>query len=66
MTPDHSPAFIDDDWISGAREVLNITRFTVNEAPVWVTHGQKVRPQSADGVFGDIGQRLAQRRSKHE
>lgn len=62
----HSPAFIDDDWISCACEVFNITRFTINEAPVRFTHSQEVRPQSADGVFGDVGQRLAQRRSKHE
>lgn len=61
-----SPAFIGDLRISSAGEVLDIPQSAVDEAPVRFADGQEVRSQAADGVFGDVGQRLAQRRSEHE
>lgn len=71
MDPDWSlqrepvPGFIDQELVSCAGEVLNVSSsFAVDGIQRRFAHGQEVWPQAADGVLGDVCQRLASTSSK--
>lgn len=56
----HPPALVGHPLVSGAGEGFNILpQRTVDGLPVRLAHVQEVRPQPANGVLGDVGQRLA-------
>lgn len=61
------PGLILQKLLSRAGEVLDVSaRLAVDTLPCWFAHSQKVRPQTADGVFSDVSQRLAGGGSKHK
>lgn len=61
-----SPGFVHQKVISSACEVLYVSScFTVDPIPRWFAYSQEMRPQSTDGVFSNISQRLAGSSSKH-
>lgn len=59
-------SFVHQKVISSTCEVLYVSScFTVDPIPHWFAYSQEVRPQSTDGVFGNVSQRLAGSGSKH-
>ena len=54
------PALVDLGCVSAACEVFDIIpQWTVDLVPVGLADVQEVWPEPADGVLGDVGQRLA-------
>lgn len=57
---DSPPALVDPGGVSAADKVFDVLPDgTVNLTPVGSAHVQEVRPEAADGVLGDVGERLA-------
>lgn len=60
------PGLIHQKLVSCACEILNVsTSFAVETIPDRFAHSQEVWPQTADGVLGYVGQRLASTSAKH-
>lgn len=56
----HPPALVGHPLVSGAGELFDVhPQRAVDELPVGLAHVQEVGPEAADGVLGDVGQRLA-------
>lgn len=61
------PGLFDYGRVPRADEVLDVSPSrTVDLRPVRLAHVQKVRPQPADGVLGDIRERLTYGGTEHE
>lgn len=60
------PGLIYQKLVSSAGEVLNVSAsFAVDAIPDWFTYSQEVWPQTTDGVFGYVCQRLASSSPEH-
>lgn len=64
---DSPPALVDLGGVPAADKVFDVLPGgAVNLTPVWPAHVQEVGPQAADGVLGDVGERLAHGGAKQE
>lgn len=61
------PALVDLGGVSVADKVFDVLPGgAVDLTPVGLAHVQEVRPEAADGVLGDVGERLTHGGAKQE